>query len=132
MLRSMMPSRDNAGPYVFSVTSGQTPFDGCQSLVDRLRRRCPDLPTGWTIYDFRTAIATAMGESLDIDEMLIARLLAHSIEARIGVTWRYDQSRRMRPMLDALMKWEALLLAQVERQRQQRETEPSPTERSVR
>ncbi len=36
-------------------------------------------------------IATAMGEELDIDEMLIARLLAHSMESRLGVTWRYDQ-----------------------------------------
>jgi integrase len=127
MLRSMMRSRGNAGPYVFSVTSGQTPFAGWQSLVDRLRRRCPDLPTGWTIHDFRTAIATAMGESLDIDEMLIARLLAHSMEARLGITWRYDRSRRIRPMLDALTKWEALLMGEVARQHQQRETEPSPT-----
>lgn len=115
LLREMQRVRGNAGPYVFSTTSGKTAFHGWQSLVDRLRRRCPDLPEGWTIHDLRTAIATAMGEELDIDEMLIARLLAHSMEARIGVTWRYDQSRRIRPMLDALSKWEALLLHEVER-----------------
>jgi hypothetical protein len=56
-----------------------------------------------------------MGESLDIDEMLIARILAHSMETRLGVTWRYDRSRRIRPMLDALTKWEELLMAEVGR-----------------
>lgn len=116
LLRGMARSRGNAGPYVFSTTSGRTAFGGWQSLVDRLRRRCPDLPTGWTIHDFRTAIATCMGESLDIDEMLIARLLAHSMETRLGITWRYDRSRRIRPMLDALTRWEALLMAEVEQQ----------------
>jgi hypothetical protein len=40
------------------------------------------------------------------------------MEARIGITWRYDRSRRIRPMLDALTKWEALLMEEVERQRQ--------------
>jgi integrase len=115
MLRDMERSRGNAGPYVFSTTSGRTSFSGWQSLVDRLRRRCPNLPAGWTIHEFRTGIATAMGESLDIDEMLIARILAHSMETRIGVTWRYDRSRRIRPMLDALTKWEELLMSEVGR-----------------
>jgi integrase len=115
MLRDVARNRGNAGPYLFSVTSGQSPFAGWQSLVHRLRRRCPDLPTGWTIHDLRTGIATAMGEELDIDEMLIARLLAHSMESRLGVTWRYDQSRRIRPMLEALTKWEVLLMAAVEK-----------------
>lgn len=119
LLKAMAKTRGNAGPYVFSVNSGQTAFAGWQSLVDRLRRRCPELPAGWTIHDFRTAIATAMGESLDVDEMLIARLLAHSIEAKIGITWRYDRSRRIRPMLDALSQWEKLLVEEVERQRLQ-------------
>jgi integrase len=118
MLREMEQSRGNAGPYVFSTTSGRTSFGGWQSLVDRLRRRCPNLPAGWTIHDFRTGIATAMGESLDIDEMLIARILAHSMETRIGVTWRYDRSRRIKPMLDALTQWEELLMAEVARLQQ--------------
>jgi integrase len=120
LLRGMARGRGNAGPYVFSTTSGRTPFAGWQSLVDRLRRRCPDLPVGWTVHDFRTGIATCMGEALDIDEMLIARLLAHSMETRLGITWRYDRSRRIRPMLDTLTKWEALLVEEVERLRQQR------------
>ncbi|MDP3400004.1 MAG: integrase arm-type DNA-binding domain-containing protein [Brevundimonas sp.] len=115
MLGDMVRSRGNEGPYVFSTTSGRTSFGGWQSLVDRLRRRCPDLPAGWTIHDFRTGIATAMGEHLDIDEMLIARLLAHSMETRIGITWRYDQSRRIRPMLEALTRWEGLLMDEVNR-----------------
>jgi integrase len=115
LLRNMARRRGSAGPYVFSTTSGRTAFGGWQSLVDRLRRRCPELPTGWTIHDFRTAIATAMGESLDIDEMLIARLLAHSMEAKIGITWRYDRSRRIRPMLDALTRWEGLLTGELAR-----------------
>jgi integrase len=118
LLKAMTQRRGNAGPYVFSTTSGRTPFAGWQSLVARLRRRCPELPAGWTIHDFRTAIATAMGERLDVDEMLIARLLAHSIEAKIGVTWRYDRSRRIKPMLDVLVKWEGLLLEAVEHQKQ--------------
>lgn len=115
LLREMRRSRGNAGPYVFSLTGGQSSYGGWQSLVDRLRRRCPDLPAGWTIHDLRTAIATAMGEMLDVDEMLIARLLAHSMESKMGITWRYDRSRRIKPMLDALTRWEELLLAEVER-----------------
>jgi integrase len=118
LLKSVAASRGNAGPYVFSATSGQSAFGGWQSLVDRLRRRCPDLPAGWTIHYFRTGIATTMGEELDIDEMLIARLLAHSMEARVGITWRYDRSRRIVPMLDALTRWETLLLGEVEGRRQ--------------
>jgi integrase len=119
LLKAMAQRRDDtAGPYVFSTTLGRTPFAGWQSLVARLRRRCPELPTGWTIHDFRTAIATAMGERLDVDEMLIARLLAHSMEAKIGVTWRYDRSRRIKPMLEVLVQWEALLLEGVEQQKQ--------------
>ncbi|MFZ6761413.1 tyrosine-type recombinase/integrase [Pseudoroseomonas sp. WGS1072] len=117
LLKAMAQRRGNAGPYVFSTTAGRTPFAGWQSLVVRLRRRCPELPAGWTIHDFRTAIATAMGERLDVDEMLIARLLAHSIEAKIGITWRYDRSRRIKPMLDVLVKWEGLLLDAVEQQK---------------
>lgn len=124
MLRDMRRLRGNAGPYVFSTTSGQTSFGGWQSLVHRLRRRCPDLPAGWTIHDLRTGIATAMGEELDIDEMLIARLLAHSMEAKLGITSRYDRSRRIRPMLDALERWEGLLMAEVERQQHQAEVTP--------
>lgn len=119
LLQAMAQCRGIMGPYVFSTTSGQTPFAGWQSLVARLRRRCPELPAGWTIHDFRTGIATAMGERLDVDEMLIARLLAHSMEARIGVTWRYDRSRRIKPMLEVLTQWEALLLEAVEQQKQQ-------------
>jgi uncharacterized membrane protein YhaH (DUF805 family) len=38
LLRGMMRSRGNAGPYVFSTTWGQTAFAGWQSFVDRLRR----------------------------------------------------------------------------------------------
>lgn len=118
LLKTMAQRRGDMGPYVFLTTSGLTPFAGWQSLVARLRRRCPELPAGWTIHDFRTATATAMGERLDVDEMLIARLLAHSIEAKIGVTWRYDRSRRIKPMLDALVKWEGLLMEAVEHQKQ--------------
>lgn len=54
-----------------------------------------------------------MSRGADVDEMLIAFLLAHSIEAKIGITWRYDRSRRVRPMLDALTRWETLLLEAV-------------------
>jgi integrase len=117
LLREMATHRGRRGPHVFSLTGRRTAFGGWQSLVDRLRRRCPDLPAGWVVHDFRTAIATAMGEALDTDEMLIARLLAHSVEARIGVTWRYDRSRRTGPMLGALTRWEGMLLEEVERQK---------------
>jgi hypothetical protein len=40
-----------------------------------------------------------MGERLDVDEMLITRLLAHSIEAKVGLTWRYERSRQIKPMM---------------------------------
>lgn len=119
LLRRVHAMRGADGPYVFSVSAGRTAYAGWRKLADRLRARCPNLPGGWVVHDIRGGIASAMGEAGE-DEGIIARLLHHAPAARLGVTARYDRSRRLQPMLDALARWEAALLAAVETERRRR------------
>jgi hypothetical protein len=87
----------------------------------RLRSRCADLPEGWHIHDFRTGFATEAGDRLDAEESVIARLLHHSNAARLGVTWRYDQSKRVNAMLRVLTEWQGLVLEAVEAEQRRRD-----------
>ena len=100
------------GPHVFSVSAGRAPYSGWRQLAKRLREACADLPPGWVVHDIRGGIATALGEAGE-DEAVIARLLHHAPAARLGVTARYDRSRRLQPMLDALTHWGAVLMTAV-------------------
>ena len=112
LLREGYEDRGEDGPHVFSASAGRKPYAGWRTLADRLRDMCPGLPAGWVVHDIRGGIATAMGEAGE-EESVIARLLHHAPAARIGVTSRYDRSRRLRPMLEALERWEAALLKAV-------------------
>lgn len=113
MLQELRNRHGADGQYVFSVSAGRTSFAGWPNVVERIRARCPDLPLGWNVHLFRTAIVTAMGNILDADALVIARLLHHSPEAKLGVTAIYDRSSRCLPMLATLTKWEALLMEAV-------------------
>lgn len=96
------------GPQVFSASAGRNPYTGWRRLADKLREGCEGMPAGWVVHDIRGGIATAMGEAGE-EESVIARLLHHAPAARIGITARYDRSRRLQPMLEALQRWEAVL-----------------------
>jgi integrase len=91
------------GPYIFS-TDGQKPFRGWGRAAKTIRRLA-DLAAPWTIHDLRRSFATGLGEHLHTDEALIARLLNHSPRARLGVTSRYEKSRRLGTMRSALDSW---------------------------
>jgi integrase len=131
LVREMHEHRGTAGPFVFSPSAGKRKFAGWQTLMARLRRRCSDMPEGWTIHDIRTGCATAMGDMLDVDDSIIARLLSHSLETQLGVTFHYNLSRRVRPMLDALTRWEGLLLEAVEAERRRRAAEQHAVDANV-
>jgi integrase len=117
LLREVEEQRGAFGEHVFSNTAGRTSFAGWQTLMVRLRKRCHEMPQGWNIHDLRTGIATEMGDRLNAEESIIQRLLHHSSAARLGITWRYDQSRRLNPMLEALKEWQELLVKAVEEEK---------------
>lgn len=123
MLREMEDRRGAGGDHVFSVSAGRTAFAGWQTLMVRLRSRCSDMPERdeWTIHDFRTGVATECGDRLNAEESIIQRLLHHSNGARMGVTWRYDQSKRVDAMLRVLTEWQALVVQAVEAEQQRRD-----------
>jgi integrase len=112
LLREAHETRGADGPHVFSASAGRSPHIGWRRLAAGLREVCRDMPSGWVVHDIRGGIATAPGEAGE-DEAVIARLLHHAPAARIGVTARYDRSRSLQPMLDALALWEAALLKAV-------------------
>jgi integrase len=109
LLREAHEARGADGSHVFSASAGRAPYTGWRRLAAGLREACRDVPSGWVVHDIRGGIATALGEAGE-DEAVIARLLHHAPAARIGITARYDRSRRLQPMLDALALWEATLL----------------------
>jgi integrase len=117
LLREAEDQRGAFGDHVFSNTAGRTAFAGWQTLMARLRKRCHDLPERWNIHDFRTGMATELGDRLNAEESIIQRLLHHSSAGRLGITWRYDQSRRLIPMMEVLTEWQDLLLHAVEEER---------------
>lgn len=119
ILRSMSSARGARGDYVFSASAGAKPYAGWRTLASRLHATCADMPRGWVVHDLRAGIVTTMGEAGE-DEAVIARLLHHSEIARRGVTARYDRSRRLRPMLEALERWQAALFAAVTAEQRRR------------
>jgi integrase len=121
LLRDAEDQRGAFGDHVFSNTVGRTAFAGWESLMARLRRRCPDMPEDWNIHDFRTGIATELGDRFNTELSITQRLLHHTDTARLGVTYRYDLSRRVAPMLGALTAWQDLLLHAVEEERRRRD-----------
>lgn len=132
MLEEMKEFKGAGGDFVFSVTAGRTSFAGWQSLMVRLRERCQGLPENWNIHDFRTAFATEVGDRLNAEPSIVSRLLSHALENQLGVTWRYDQSRRIEPMLALLTRWQDLIIAEVETElRRRREDAGCPIETNV-
>ncbi|WP_158305952.1 tyrosine-type recombinase/integrase [Azospirillum sp. B510] len=123
MLEEMRKFKGVGGDFVFSVTAGRTSFAGWQSLMVRLRERCNGLPEHWNIHDFRTAFATEVGDRLNAEPSIVSRLLSHALENQLGVTWRYDQSRRIEPMLALLTRWQDLILEEVETELRRRRQE---------
>jgi integrase len=112
ILREANEDRGADGDYVFSVTAGRTPYAGWRTLAGRLSERCQDMPAGWVRHDIRGGISTALGER-GVDEAIIARLLHHAPAGRIGITAKYDRSRRLASMLEALEIWEVELTGAV-------------------
>ena len=127
MLREMAGQRGVGGEHVFSVNAGRTGFAGWQSLMARLRKRCDDMPDKWHIHDFRTGFATETGDRLNAEESVIQRVLHHSNAARLGVTWRYDQSKRVDAMLRVLTDWQALVVQAVEAEQKRRDANANGT-----
>lgn len=85
------------------------------------------MPEGWNIHDFRTGFATEAGDRLNAEESVIQRLLHHSNAARLGVTWRYDQSKRVDAMLRVLTEWQGLVMQAVEAEQRRRDTAANGT-----
>lgn len=127
MLGEMAETRGAGGDHVFPVSAGRTAFAGWQTLMVRLRKRCDDMPEGWHIHDFRTGFATEAGDRLNAEESVIQRLLHHSNAARLGVTWRYDQSKRADAMLRVLTDWQGLVMQAVDVEKRRRDSALSGT-----
>lgn len=100
------------GDYVFSARAGAAPFAGWRRAA-RLLREAAGLPIEWTVHDIRRSVVTIMGDDLGVSEETVARILDHSERARRGVTARYDHSKRLVSVREAMAAWEQLLLSAV-------------------
>jgi integrase len=98
-----------AGPFIFSLTGGQTHFAGWRKAAPRIARAAAlDVP--WVIHDLRRGAASAMGEA-GVREAVIRRILAHSARGLMGVTATYEGSERLGELRDALERWAAIVAA---------------------
>ncbi len=94
--------RFTGGDFVFSSTSGETPY----ASLTKPKRRIDKASgvTDWTLHDLRRTAATGMGK-LGIPGEIIARTLNHSKGAVEGVTARYDHAERTEAKRRALEAW---------------------------
>lgn len=92
--------------FVFPATHRKSGYQGWVKAAQRLKGAAA-LEQEWTLHDLRRTFATRMGEDLDIDEGLIARILNHSPRARLGITATYERSGREAAMRAALEAWSA-------------------------
>ena len=96
--------RWNKGNYLFSTTSGEKPVSSFSKAKNKLDATiASDLEIAhWTIHDIRRSVATHMAR-IGIDEIVIERLLGHSIAGVKGV---YNRYRYFDEISDALASWE--------------------------
>jgi integrase len=102
------------GSFVFSLSSGAKPFNGWRNASPDLKEEVgledtKGQPLDWHLHDIRRAVATAMGEHLNVSEEMIGRILGHSSKSRMGITATYERSERLDQMRLALEEWGKLI-----------------------
>lgn len=108
--------RDEAGPsdFVFPGRTWEKPFAGWRKgaprLIALLRSQIPEAEH-FVVHDIRRSVATALVENVEADELLVGRILQHSMKSALGVTAVYQKSKRVKAQYEALQAWADLLLA---------------------
>ena len=100
------PVRGGRG-FIFSATAGRTSFAGWKRAAARIAEAAA-LEKPWVVHDIRRGAATGMGDA-GVREAVIARILAHSPRAFLGVTRTYERSERSDEMRAALERWASVL-----------------------
>ncbi len=90
------------GDYVFSATSGATPYSNLIKPKRTLDKASG--VSGWVLHDLRRTAASGMG-LLEIPGETIARVLNHSEGSIAGITARYDRAQRTAAKRRALEAW---------------------------
>jgi integrase len=92
------------GEHVFSVPGRASPFKGWKRAAQTLRRVLGDRDD-WSPHTIRKSVATAMVRDLRADELLVGRILQHSLKAALGVTAVYQRSDRIAEQAELLSRW---------------------------
>jgi hypothetical protein len=100
------PVRGGRG-FIFSATAGRTSFAGWKRAAARIVEAAA-LEKPWVVHDIRRGAATGMGDA-GVREAVIARILAHSPKAFLGITRTYERSERSDEMRAALERWSSVL-----------------------
>jgi integrase len=102
------------GSFIFSLWNGAKPFNGWRHALPDLKEEAALLdgkgqPLDWHLHDIRRAVATALGENLNVSEEMVGRVLGHSGKSRMGITATYDRSERLDQMRSVLDDWGKLI-----------------------
>ena len=107
-------NRGIRGNFVFSLWAGAKPFNGWRHASPDLKEETALVdtkgqPLDWHLHDIRRAVATALGEHLNVSEEMIGRILGHSGKSRMGITATYERSERLDQMRLVLEDWGKLI-----------------------
>jgi integrase len=107
-------SRGMRGSFIFSLWAGAKPFNGWRHASPDLKAEAAlgdakGQPLDWHLHDIRRAVATALGEHMNVSEEMIGRILGHSSKSRMGITATYERSERLDQMRLALEEWGKLI-----------------------
>ena len=118
----ILRSRPQEGRFVFGRT-GESGFSGWSRALKALRarilarRRAANPSAGemehFSPHDFRRAVATTMGEDLDVPPHIVSEILAHTT-FKAGSEAVYNKGKYLPQKRTALERWAAHLLATVE------------------
>jgi integrase len=103
-----------SGPFVFSVSGRDAPFNGWRRGSDTIRTALGER-TDWSVHTIRKSVATALVRELGAEELLVGRLLQHSARSVLGVTAVYQRSSRLAEQASLLERWAEHLQAVAER-----------------
>jgi integrase len=91
-------------PYVFAFPGREKPFAGWRHGTEAIRAALGSR-TDWSPHTIRKSVATALVRDLGAEELLVGRILQHSVRSALGVTAVYQRSSRLAEQSALLTKW---------------------------